>query len=322
MNGKTFGELLRQYRTAAGFSQEHLAGEARISAESVGALERGTRRAPDRDTVALLASALGLGDRERAYLEAAAKRARARAFRGNGFAPEQAANRVLPLQPTSLVGRTQDLAAVSALLEQSRLVTIAGSGGVGKTRAALAVASSLPTARFGNIRFVDLAPLTDGAFVGRAIASSLSASLGDAATTLDNLVASLRSSRVLFVLDNCEHLIGDVALVVSTIVRSCEYVSFLATSRERLAIDGEAVYRLPSLEAPAQFPTTIERARNYPALDLFIQRATALDRTIAFTDSAAEGIGEICRRLDGIPLAIELAAARVSTLGIDALGSA
>ncbi len=319
MTANTFGELLRKYRIAAGFSQEQLAGEALISVESVGALERGTRRAPYRDTVAQLASALGLGNQERADLESAANRARARAVQRSGVEPEGSPSRRLPLQPTSLVGRTQDIAVVSALLEENRLVTITGSGGVGKTRAAIAVASHLPTARFGDIRFVDLSPLGDGTFIGRAIASSLHTSLGDAATTIENLTASLRSSRVLFVLDNCEHLIGDVALVVSAIVRSCEHVSFLATSRERLAIDGETVYRLPSLDVPAQSPTTIDRARAFAGLDLFIQRATSFDRTIAFADSAAEGIGEICRRLDGIPLAIELAAARASTLGVDAL---
>jgi predicted ATPase/DNA-binding XRE family transcriptional regulator len=316
---KTFGELLRQYRSAAGFSQEHLAGEARISVESVGALERGARRAPYRDTVAVLAKALNLAPGERADLEAAANRARSRASRNEVVDKRPAMTPGLPLQSTSFIGRTQDIAAITGLLEQNRLVTVTGSGGVGKTRAIVEVAGRLPAARWPDMRFVDLSPLTDGAFIVGAIATRLDVPLGDTAGAVEGLIASLRSSHALIVLDNCEHLIADVALVVSAVLQSCAQVSFLATSRERLAVSGETVYRLPSLELPTKRPESIEQARQYAAIDLFVQRAGAFDHTLAFTAAGIDDMLDICARLDGIPLAIELAAARVSTLGLRAL---
>jgi predicted ATPase len=308
---KTFGELLRQHRTAAGFSQAHLADLASISVESVGAIERGVRRAPYRDTVLLLAEALNLNDAERAELEAAANRARSRG--------SVARNLHLPLRSTSFIGRVDDIAAITALIDRNRLVTVTGSGGVGKTRATIEISARLPEDRWGGIRFVDLSPITDGAFVVGAIASALDASLSVAG--LDDLIASLRSRRELLVLDNCEHLIDDVARVIVAVLQSCETVSFLATSRERLAISGEAVYRLPSLGLPLLSVPGLEEARKYAAVALFIERATAFDQGAAFTDADVDGIVEICRQLDGIPLAIELAAARVSTLGLSVLRS-
>jgi len=312
-----FGQLLRRYRTAAGFSQEHLAGLARISVESVGALERGTRRAPYRDTVALLAEALKLDADGRAALEAAANAARSRKIRIADTEPP-APNPHLPLQSTSFIGRDDDIAAITALLDESRLVTITGSGGVGKTRAAIEVAARIPESRRRDIRFVDLSRLSDGALVPGAVAAALGRP-GDDAANVPDLVGSLRSSQVLLVLDNCEHLIADVALFVSAALQSCPGVALVAASRERLAVSGEVVYRLPSLAVPLEASLTLERARHYSAIELFIQRATAIDHSATFDDAVVPGIVEICRRLDGIPLAIELAAARVATLGVEAL---
>jgi predicted ATPase len=293
---------------------------ARISVESVGALERGTRRAPYRDTVALLADALKLDAEGREALEAAANAARSRATRNLPVTEPPAPNPHLPLQSTSFIGRSDDIEAITALLRESRLVTITGSGGVGKTRAAIEVAARIPEPRRRDIRFVDLSRLSDGALVAGAIAAALDLP-GDDAANVPDLVRSLRSSQVFLVLDNCEHLIADVALFVSAALQSCPGVAFLAASRERLAVSGEVVYRLPSLAIPLEASLTIEQARHYAAIELFIQRAAAIDRSTAFDDSVVPGIVEICRRLDGIPLAIELATARVATLGVDALGA-
>jgi predicted ATPase/DNA-binding XRE family transcriptional regulator len=317
----TFGRLLRQYRTAAGFSQEHLAGLARISVESVGALERGTRRAPYRDTIALLADALKLDVDAREALEAAAHAARSRRTHLPADTEAPPSNPHLPLQSTSFIGRSDDIRAITALLAESRLVTITGSGGVGKTRAAIEVAARIPGSRRRDIRFVDLSRLTNGALVAGAVAAALDLP-GDGAANVPDLVAGLRSSQVFLVLDNCEHLIADVALFVSAALQSCPGLALLAASRERLAVSGEVVYRLPSLAVPPlEAPLTLAEARNYGAIELFVQRAAAIDRSTAFGDSAVPGIVAICRRLDGIPLAIELAAARVGTLGVDALGA-
>ena len=214
-----------------------------------------------------------------------------------------------------MIGRENDIAGIAALLEENRLVTITGSGGVGKTRVALEVAR-LSTGRWEDIRFVDFSSLSDRAFIAGAIVSTAS---GDAGGGADAVAAALRWSHALLVLDNCEHLIAPVARLVAAILQGCPDVSFLCTSRERLAVGNEAVYRLPSLEVPRPSPTSLKQAREYAGVELFVQRATASDREVAFSDASAEGIAEICRRLDGMPLAIELAAARVATLGLESL---
>jgi predicted ATPase len=299
-----------------GISQEYLAGEARISVESVGALERGVRRAPYRDTVRLLSTALRLDDAKRVEFEVAADDARARGGRTPKISPNQRDGFPIPL--TSFVGRTLDLTAISGLLDTNRLVTVTGTGGIGKTRTVIEVASRLTAMRWERMTFVDLSPLTDGRFIVGTIALAMGLH-ADAGHTTDDLVAALRSKRALLILDNCEHLIGEVAILVSAVLQRCEQISILATSRERLAIGGEAVYRLPSLEIPKRAPQTLELARGFAAVELFIQRADGVEGDIGSNPAIVASVLEICRRLEGIPLAIELAAARVGALGIVAL---
>ena len=318
MSGKSFGSLLREYRIAVGFSQEFLAGEAGISVESVGALERGARRAPYRETIEVLAQALSLDPTKREHLREAASHARARSTRKTPDGPT-VPDRHLPLQPTSFVGRRHDIDAITQLIEGHRLVTITGSGGVGKTRAVIEVAAHLPADRWDRIEFVDLSRLTDGTSIVRAFAPHLESANSERSGAIEALVSALGTSRTLIVLDTCEHLLGDVSTLVTTLLASCKRVSFLMTSRERLAIYGEVIYRLPSLEVPSQSVTGIEQARRSAAVDLFIQRATMFDHTLAFTDADSEDIIAICSQLEGIPLAIELVSARVSALGVRGL---
>ena len=193
----TFGDLLRQYRVAAGYSQEHLAAKARISVESVGALERGVRRAPYRDTVALLVAALELGEMDRRDLVAAADRGRARATSKPSARPFGASR--LPIQTTSFVGRTDEMSAITRLLESNRLVTVTGSGGVGKTRIVLELASRSNNPRWREAIFVDLSPLNDGSFIAGAIAAAV---LGSAATasSMESLINSLRAVDALVII--------------------------------------------------------------------------------------------------------------------------
>lgn len=309
--------MLRRYRKRAGLSQEALAGDAGVSVESIGALERGVRRAPHRDTVGALAIVLGLDETERAAFEETAERARARGT-GPTLSSEPGPGRRLPSQATSLVGRGADVEAILALLGGARLVTVTGPGGVGKTRVALEAAGR--SIRDGRTPyFVDLGSQADGVAAAGALAASFDAGFGDGGATLEALVAVLGSREALFVLDNCERVVADVAHVVSTVLRACPRIAFLATSRERLAVGGEAVYRLPGLETPNEVPATVREARRYDALDLFFERATAYDRTFVPTEASLEHAVDICRRLDGIPLALELAAARVATLGLSEL---
>jgi predicted ATPase/transcriptional regulator with XRE-family HTH domain len=315
---KTFGALLREYRLAAGFSQEFLAEKAGISAESVGALERGVRRAPWDETIELLAEALELAPAQRELLTEAASRARARASRkppGRPATPE----RQLPLQSTSFLGRAREVAAISELVGAHRLVTITGPGGIGKSRTAIEVANQLPIDRWDRIHFVDLSSHSDGTFIANAIATAIDPAVSDRNVAIDGIVSALRDSRTLIILDTCEHLLAEVSVVVVALLAACENVTFMATSRERLAIYGEAIYRLPPLEGPSRTAGGANAPRESPAVELFIARATTVDHALTFSDADEEHIVAICDRLDGIPLAIELASARVSALGLRAL---
>jgi predicted ATPase/DNA-binding XRE family transcriptional regulator len=302
----TFGELLRDYRRRAGYSQEVLAERARLSPAAIAALEQGVRRAPYRDTVAALATALGLADAARREFEDAAAGARRR-HRRQDAAGEQTVSGNIPVRLTSFVGREAEMAELMALLNGKRLVTVTGSGGVGKTRIATEIAREFLGEVWNEAWFVDLAPIERGMHVAGAIAEVLG-NAAAASSTLPSLAAQLRRRECLLILDNCEHVIDEVALAVGAILRNCPGITILATSRERLAIDGEYVYRLPSLSGTE-------------ALNLFEERANASDARVALTANERETGAQICRQLEGIPLAIELAATRVPTLGLDVLNA-
>jgi predicted ATPase len=287
-----------------------------MSASAIGALERGARRAPYRETVVLLADALGLSAAEQGELEAAAERARGRSSRAEAA---RTTTHNLPDRLTSFVGRDDEIAEIKALLDAHRLVTLTGSGGVGKTRTAIEVARLLLGERHEEAWFVDLSPVADRAFVIGAMASVLDVALVQGADPLPSLAARLKARRFLLVLDNCEHVIEEAAAAAATILRTCPGIVILATSRERLAIEGEGVYRLPSLRVPAKAPATTEEAYTYAALRLFMERAIAIESRLVLTAERLETVGEICRQLEGIPLAIELAATRLPMLGFNAL---
>jgi predicted ATPase/DNA-binding XRE family transcriptional regulator len=301
-----FGELLRHYRSASGLSQEYLAERARLSREAVSALERGMRRAPYRVTVELLADALGLSGDQRAELELAAARGRARSTRVSP-APGQPLHN-LPLQLTSFIGRDRELGDLVSLLAKHRLVTVTGSGGIGKTRLALEVATQLLPSRGDEIWFIDLSSLRDGALVASKIAATMKVSFDGRGEPALALAQMLRARKVLLVLDNCEHLITAVASVARAILQSCDTVTVLTTSRARIGIVGEATYRV----APLPEST---------AASLFIERTILVEPRFALTPYRAEIVNEICRRLEGIPLAIELTAARLPAFGLSGLRS-
>lgn len=307
----TFGGLLREFRARAGLSQSDLAEKANISEAAVGALERGTRKAPYRNTVLLLARALELTAQESAALEGARSTARAK--------PAGGVSHNLEAERTSFVGREDDLKHILALLLRSRLVTVTGSGGVGKTRAALEAARHVLGDPFPEVWFIDLAPLTDGDFVVSKIANTLQPPLPNRAETVTALVSALAERHILLILDNCEHVIAHAAQVADRLLAACPNVTILATSRERLNVAGEFVYRLPSLSLPPDTPDSIEDARSYSAIELFIERATAADPLGTFDSRNIGAVVDTVRHLDGIPLAIELSAAQVQFLGIETL---
>jgi predicted ATPase/transcriptional regulator with XRE-family HTH domain len=310
-----FGELLRRHRYAAGFSQEHLAERARISATAIGLLERGVRRAPRRETLALLIGALGLSGYERAQLEAAANGARARA--GNTASTSAAMPNNLPTQLSSFVGREDVVTEVKQLIGVHRLVTLVGAAGIGKTRIALHVAAELIEGPLAGIWFVDLAPLRDASLAANTIGEALGILQAPNRPTLETIVEYLKKKHILLVLDNCEHVIDGLARTAVAILHGCAHVHILATSREPLAISGERLFRVPSLGVPSPHDLetlTLDNIREYGAIALFVDRASAKNHRFGLTEQLAPVVIEICRRLDGIALAIELAAARLNVL--------
>jgi predicted ATPase/transcriptional regulator with XRE-family HTH domain len=304
-----FGTLLRGFRLSAGLSQEALAERAGMSAHGISALERGYRRTPQRGTLALLAGALALGDAQRRALEVAAARwvllrdgAKAAVLVGPW--PETPGSN-LPLSLASFVGRERELDEVAALVREHRLVTLTGAGGVGKTQTALQVATALSDG--SAVWFVGISPLHDPSLLSAAIASTLRVQEMPNRSLLETLLEVLKNK---------------AATVAHTLLAGCPRVRILATSREPLRAAGEHTYRLPSLKTPSREAAArlgATDAAAYGAIELFSDRARAVDHRFTLTDENAPVVAEICRRLDGIPLAIELAAARVSSLSITTL---
>jgi predicted ATPase/class 3 adenylate cyclase len=227
----------------------------------------------------------------------------------------------LPVQPTPLIGREHEIASVSALLARDdvRLVTLTGPGGMGKTRLGLHVAAHVTERYSDGVFLVELASISDPSLVASTIAQTLSVSVSAARPVLDALVERLRDRRYLLVLDNFEQVL-DAATVVDELLRRCQTLSILVTSRAPLQIRGEREFPVPPLALPETGRSYTPDALNqYDAVALFVERATAIKPDFAVTNANAPAVAEVCARLDGLPLAIELAAARIRLLSPDAL---
>ncbi len=222
----------------------------------------------------------------------------------------------LPAQVMRLVGRDETVAMIAAQLGKERFLTIVGPGGIGKSSVALAVAEQVVERFDDGVWQIDLARLNDASQIFGAIASALRSS-GACGETVSSLVEFLRNKRILFVLDNCEHLVEAAASVVTTILRYVPGARVLATSRESLRSDGEHRYRLPSLGVPSgsRSPSPAEALR-FSAVELFVRCATAKLENFELKDDDVLLVVGLCRRLDGMPLAIEFAASLIDTLGI------
>ena len=219
----------------------------------------------------------------------------------------------LPSPVSSFIGREREMAGVAAALDEVRTVTLTGVGGVGKTRLALqAAAEALPDFRDGAW-WCELAPIRDRDGVTEAVAALFSVTPRAAETVEEAVVEFLRHKELLLVLDNCEHLLEPVAHLVNTLERSCPRLVVLATSREGLGVDGERILPTASLSAPPA-DAAPQRMMEADAVRLFVERAVAVKADFALSDENAAAVGQVCRRLDGVPLAIELAAARVPAM--------
>lgn len=219
-------------------------------------------------------------------------------------APAEAPGPGLPLPLTRLVGRDDELAAIEKALAGARLLTLTGTGGVGKTRLALAAATDLAADYGGGACFVELAPLADADLLPQQVLTALGLREETGQAPAATLAAHLRARHVLLVLDNCEHLVAAAAALAESLLRACPRVTVLATSREPLGVPGEATWRVPSL-SPAG------------AMALFTERAQGVRPDFSVTEAAGPALAHLCQRLDNIPLAIELAAARTSALSVE-----
>ena len=237
-----------------------------------------------------------------------------------------AVRRNLPTQITQFFGREAETAQIRQSLAERRLMTLTGSGGVGKTRLAQAVAeSAMAEAALGNfvvvgVWFVALAPLTDPALVTQQVATDLGLPISSERSTLETLTFALRDRQILLVLDNCEHVLAACARLADALLRACPRLRLLVTSREPLGIEGEAVFPVPPLPFPdPDHLPALETFSRYSALSLFVDRARLVRPDFQIDAHNAGAIARICWRLDGIPLALELAAARLRLLDADTL---
>jgi predicted ATPase len=293
----SFGALLRDFRLASGLSQDALAERASMSADGISALERGINKAPQRETLALLLEALQLDPQARKAIEAAAKRP-ARPRRSAG----RAGKHNLPRLPTPLFGRARELAEIEGLVAASQVVTLTGTGGVGKTRLAIEAGYAARSEFNDGVWFVDLAAVRDPSDVPSALAYTFGLRERSDATLLDAVAGALVRKKTLIILDNCEQVVTAAAAAVEKISSECADVRILATSRQPLVVAGERTYRLASLSLEA-------------SVELFTEVATRADASFLLGDELP-AVERICRRLDGIALAIELAAARVKLISL------
>jgi predicted ATPase/DNA-binding XRE family transcriptional regulator len=306
--GTTFGERLRALRLAAGLTQEALAERAGLSLNAINSLERGQRRSPYPRTIRVLADALDLSEEDFAGLAATARRRPALPAAASSLPP-------LPVPLTTILGRDDDIeAAVAILRAGTRLLTITGTGGVGKTRLALQIATAAAGDYPDGAVMIPLAAVTDPALVASAIVQELGAARASGAPSEETLTQFLEDREALLVLDNFEQVVG-AAPMVSDLLRSCPGLTLIVTSRVALHIEGEHEFPLAPLAVP-DHPDTLspDMLADNPAVALFVQRATSARPDFAMTTANAAATARLCERLDGLPLAIELAAARTRLL--------
>lgn len=326
-----FGHWLRQRRTAFDYTQEELAERAGCSVWTIQKIETGTRR-PSRQIAELLAACLGVPDQDRDSFIRFARTGSAATpdspattrfphtdqhaqERGGGSEPEQAPPTNLPTPLTAIIGREEIVTAIISffLTEDRRLVTLTGPPGIGKTRLAIEVGARLLNHYPDGVFFVPVASIHDPALVPRAIAQAVDLVVAGPASPLDSLKSALKSKRAMLVLDNCEQVVS-AATHIAELLQACPLLCALTTSREALRVRGERQLPVPALNLPdIAHVHSAEQAMDYSSVALFVERAQEMSPHFRL-DGNTSAVTALCTRLDGLPLAIELAAARIETL--------
>src|ERR1700722_2828440 len=227
----------------------------------------------------------------------------------------------LPEPVSELIGRDVEVEEVLGLTATHRLVTLTGAGGIGKTRLGLEVARRLLPEFADGVWIIELAPLSDPDLVPATVATALGLDLADNVVSPERVANALAAKQLLLVLDNCEHLVGAAACIAEALLRANPAARVMATSREPLRAEGECLYRVPPLASPKEDSQDAEELLRYGAVRLFVARARAAEPQLSPDGCVAAAIAVICRHLDGIPLAIELAAARTNALGVEELAA-
>ena len=311
----SFGEWVHQRRRLLDLTQQELADQVGCARITLRRIESGALK-PSKELALILLDKLGASQTEHeAWLRFA---------RGLSGFPEQPSDSLaskprtnLPTALTSFVGREKECNEVTKLLKSHRLVTLTGTGGIGKTRLSIQTASTLLNQFPDGTWLVELAPLSDPALVPQATINTLGLIEQSGRSFQTILTNFLRAKNLLLVLDNCEHLIRACAVMADTLLQSCPDLHIFATSREALGVPGEHVYLVPSLNTPDSLHPIVDTLSQCEAVHLFMERASLAQPHFTITNENASAVAQICHRLDGIPLAIELAAARLRMLSAE-----
>jgi predicted ATPase/DNA-binding XRE family transcriptional regulator len=314
----SFGVWLRKQRRALDLSRQAFADEVGCAEVTLRRIEAGTLK-PSKELASLLVEKLGIPEAERTQWISFARGGPGPAL-PLSLSPSSKPITNLPAGLTSFIGRQKELSEIIRLITKHRLVTLTGSGGIGKTRLSIKVGEQIAGDYLDGVWLVELAPILDPSLVPHTTALSIGLREDPKLRIIDSLCDYLHEKRMLLLFDNCEHVLDAAAQLIDTLLKTCHQLKILTTSREPLNMTGEAIYRVPSLGLP-NLQQILDTFRDNESLQLFEERAQLVRFDFSLTLENVVSVAQICQRLDGIPLAIELAAAKVAVFSTEQIAN-